>query len=60
MTILLISVGSVIEGEIEMSVGEDKKLLKSMETYFIPAGIKHNWKTISLAAKILDIVIKQS
>jgi hypothetical protein len=30
-----------------------------METYFIPAGVKHNWKTLSLSAKILDIVVKQ-
>jgi len=51
--------GVVIEGEIEMSVGDEKKSLKPMETYFIPAGIKHNWKTTSLAAKILDIVAKQ-
>jgi len=51
--------GIVIEGEIEMSMGQEKKLLKSMETYFIPAGVKHNWKTFSLPAKILDIVIKQ-
>ncbi len=51
--------GVVIEGEIEMSVGEDKKLLRPMETYFIPAGVNHNWKTISSAAKILDITIKQ-
>ena len=52
--------GIVIEGEIEMSMGEEKKLLKPMETYFIPAGVKHNWKTIALSAKILDIVVKQS
>jgi len=51
--------GVVIEGEIEMSVGEEKKSLRSMETYFIPAGIKHNWKTMSSPAKILDIVVKQ-
>jgi len=51
--------GIVLEGEIEMSVGEEKKLLKPMETYFIPAGMKHNWRTMSLAAKILDIVVKQ-
>jgi len=30
-----------------------------METYFIPAGTKHNWKTSGLPAKILDIVVKQ-
>jgi len=51
--------GIVIEGEIEMSVGEEKKLLRPIETYFIPAGIKHNWKTIGTPAKILDIVVKQ-
>jgi quercetin dioxygenase-like cupin family protein len=51
--------GVVLEGEIEMSVGEEKRLLRSMETYFIPAGVKHNWKTTSLPAKILDVVVKQ-
>ncbi len=51
--------GIVVEGEIEMSMGEEKKWLKPLETYFIPAGIKHNWKTTTLHAKILDIVVKQ-
>ncbi|PIX23458.1 MAG: hypothetical protein COZ69_08420 [Deltaproteobacteria bacterium CG_4_8_14_3_um_filter_45_9] len=51
--------GVVIEGEIEMSMGEEKKLLRPMETYFISAGIKHNWKTAASSAKILDIVVKQ-
>jgi len=50
--------GMVVEGEIEMSIGEEKKLLKAMETYFIPAGINHNWKTLGLKAKILDVVVK--
>lgn len=51
--------GIVIEGEIEMSIGSEKKLLTPMETYLIPAGVKHNWKTNGLTAKILDIVTKQ-
>ena len=51
--------GILIEGEIEMSTGQEKKLLRPMETYFIPAGVNHNWKTYSLSAKILDIVVKQ-
>jgi quercetin dioxygenase-like cupin family protein len=51
--------GIVIEGEIEISIGEDKKLLKPAETYFIPAGVTHNWKTMVSSAKILDIVAKQ-
>jgi quercetin dioxygenase-like cupin family protein len=51
--------GIVVEGEIEMSVGEEKRLLKPVETYFIPAGVKRNWKTTASPAKILDIAIKQ-
>ena len=50
--------GIVVGGEIEMSIGEDKRLLRSMEAYFIPAGISHNWKTAQSSAKILDIVLK--
>jgi quercetin dioxygenase-like cupin family protein len=50
--------GIVVEGEIEMSIGEEKKFLRPMETYFIPAGIPHNWKTTHSRAKILDVVLK--
>jgi quercetin dioxygenase-like cupin family protein len=50
--------GVVVEGEIEMSIGEEKKLLNPMETYFIPAGVMHHWKTIDSSAKILDVVSK--
>ncbi len=48
--------GVVVEGEIEMSIGEEETLLKPMEAYFIPAGIKHHWRTANLSAKILDVV----
>ncbi len=51
--------GVVLEGEIEMSVGEEKKLLRPIETYFIPAGAKHNWRTFTASARILDVVAKQ-
>lgn len=52
--------GVVIEGEVEISIGDEKKLLRLMETYFIPAGTTHNWKTVALPAKILDVVMKQA
>jgi quercetin dioxygenase-like cupin family protein len=52
--------GIVLEGEIEISMGEERKLMRPMETYFIPAGISHNWRTKRLSAKILDVVAKQS
>lgn len=51
--------GIVVNGEIEMSLGEEKKLHKPMETYFIPAGTSHNWKTLTSPAKILDVVVKR-
>lgn len=50
--------GIIVEGEIEMFVGEERKLLRPMETYFIPAGLSHNWRTKTLPAKILDVVAK--
>ncbi len=52
--------GIVVEGEIEMSIGEEKKLLRPMETYFIQAAVRHYWKTNALGAKILDVVGKQT
>jgi len=52
--------GIVMEGEIEISIGEEKKVLKTMETYFIPAGENHNWKTNAQPAKIVDVTFKQS
>jgi quercetin dioxygenase-like cupin family protein len=48
--------GYVVEGEIEISIGNEKRLLKPNEVYFIPAGIAHNWKTFNSSAKILDVV----
>lgn len=51
--------GIVVEGEIEMSIGQEEKLLAPMETYFIPSGISHSWRTLSRPAKILDVVAKQ-
>lgn len=50
--------GIVVEGEIEIFIGEEKKLLKSADAYFIPAGVTHHWKTHTTLAKILDIVAK--
>ncbi len=51
--------GIVLEGEIEMSIGDEMRLLGPKETYFFPAGVSHNWKTKTLPAKILDVVAKQ-
>ncbi len=47
--------GLVITGEIEMFVGEERKTLIAHESYFIPAGMHHGWKTNHSPVKLLDI-----
>jgi quercetin dioxygenase-like cupin family protein len=47
--------GTIIAGEIEMFVGEDRKMLAAHDSYFIPAGVQHGWKTFDQSVKLLDI-----
>ena len=51
--------GIVVQGQIEMFIGDEHKILAENETYFIPAGIKHGWKTSDKLVRILDVSIKQ-
>jgi quercetin dioxygenase-like cupin family protein len=51
--------GIVLEGRIEMFVGQERRLLTANECYFIPSGERHGWKTFDKAVKILDISLKQ-
>ena len=51
--------GIVLEGQIEMFIGEELKLLKANESYFIPSGEQHGWKTFDKPVKLLDISLKQ-
>ena len=48
--------GYVVEGGIEIAIGDEKRLLKPKEAYFIAAGVTHNWKTFHSSVKILDVV----
>ncbi len=52
--------GIVVKGQIEMFIGDERKILAENETYFAPAGIKHGWKTADRPAMILDVSIKQN
>jgi len=52
--------GIVLEGEIEMFIGEDRKRLNSNQSYFIPSGKNHGWKTFDGPARVLDISLKQT
>jgi quercetin dioxygenase-like cupin family protein len=51
--------GIVLEGQIEMFIGEDRRLLNPNESYFIPSGEQHGWKTFDKSVKILDVSLKQ-
>ena len=52
--------GIVLDGQIEMYVGEERKLLTPDESYFIPSGVQHGWKTFDKPVKLLDISLKES
>ncbi|MFH0782149.1 MAG: cupin domain-containing protein [Pseudomonadota bacterium] len=47
--------GVILSGEIEMFVGKERKMLSTHESYFIPAGLLHGWKTFDSSVKLLDI-----
>jgi len=52
--------GMVLDGQIEMFMGDERKILNPNECYFIPSGERHGWKTFESAVRILDISLKQA
>lgn len=50
--------GVVVAGRVEMFIGDERRLLEAMESYFIPAGMVHGWKTFDMPARILDVSAK--
>ena len=51
--------GLVLAGGIEMFIGEERKTLGRDESYFIPAGTRHGWKTFNDPVKLLDICLSK-
>lgn len=51
--------GIILDGKIEMYVGEERRILTSNESYFIPSGVQHGWKTFDKKVKLLDISLKE-
>lgn len=52
--------GLVLSGSIEMFVGEERRVLRAHDSYFLPAGTIHGWKTFADPAKLLDVTPKKS
>jgi len=51
--------GIVLQGQIEMFIGDEQKILYPNESYFIPSSELHGWKTFDNSVKLLDIALKQ-
>ena len=51
--------GIVLEGQIEMFIDEERRLLGSNESYFVPSGKQHGWKTFDNPVRLLDVSSKQ-
>ena len=47
--------GVVLDGQIEMFIGDERNTLKSNESYFIPASKHHGWKTFAEPVRLLDV-----
>jgi mannose-6-phosphate isomerase-like protein (cupin superfamily) len=50
--------GIVTQGEIKMFVENERRVLKPMDAYFIPAGAFHGWKRFDKAGRIPDVTAK--
>ncbi len=52
--------GVVLDGNIQMTIGEERKTLNANESYFIPSGVRHGWKTFDKSVKLFDISSKET
>ena len=50
--------GIIVQGQIAIFIGDEHKIMTENETYFIPAGATHGWKTFDNPVKMLDISSK--
>ncbi|MDF1528970.1 MAG: cupin domain-containing protein [Sedimenticola sp.] len=51
--------GLVLTGQIEMFIGSTHQRLGPNQSYFIPAGELHGWKTFDEPVTLLDISSRQ-
>ena len=46
--------GTVVEGEIEFTIGEDTRIYRPSDSYFIPAGTPHG-AIIKAGTRVIDV-----
>jgi len=47
--------GIVIEGEFELTIGGEARILKPGDVYLIPGGVEHGAKTFAQPVKVMDV-----
>ncbi|MEW6033396.1 MAG: cupin domain-containing protein [Chloroflexota bacterium] len=50
--------GIVLDGEMEMSLGQESQHLGAGSIYFIPPGIHHRFRVLGKPAKVMDFTVK--
>jgi len=50
--------GVVLDGQIEMFIGNERHTFNPNESYFIPANVRHGWKSFTEPVKLLDVSAK--
>ena len=48
-------VGIVLEGELEFTIGDETRIVKTGEVFVIPGGVEHSVKVGEQPARALDI-----
>ncbi|MBM3144710.1 MAG: cupin domain-containing protein [Chloroflexi bacterium] len=47
--------GNVIQGQMELTIGEETRLLQPGDVYIIPGGVEHEAHTFDEAVKVIDV-----
>lgn len=47
--------GVVLEGELELQIGDERRLLKPNDTYLIPSQVRHAAWTRAQPCRVLDV-----
>ena len=47
--------GTILTGELEMTIGGGSRLFKAGDTYIIPGGIEHSAKSGNAPCRVLDV-----
>lgn len=47
--------GTVIQGQMELTIGDESRLLQPGDVYIIPGGVEHEALTFDEAVKVIDV-----